>query len=155
MNAKWTAKGGKNHRIIMENSRRIAEIRTGSLRRFRAGTTDSKHPLPITRELLDRDLRASRASGTPTSGIPHIQAAAGRPSLATAEDPCTQQIGDCVLVPFREIQLVCDRLKSESVDQISRIGPLQHGLGVNHWFMGRNPGRREKQRLTMTDAAQS
>jgi len=83
MNAKWTAKGRKNHRIIMENSRRIAEIRTGSLRRFRAGRTDSKHPLPIARELLDRYLRASRASGSPTSGIPHIQAAAGRPSLAT------------------------------------------------------------------------
>jgi len=99
-------------------------------------------------------------SSIPGEWIPDLRHPAysggcGEAVTGYGEDPCTQQIGDCVLVPFREIQLVCDRLKSESVDQISRIGPLQHGLGVNHWFMGRNPGRRENQRLTMTDAAQS
>jgi len=66
-------------------------IRSKSCRKHKA-TTNSKHPLPVSENILNRDFKADRPGQKMVSDITYIPTDEGRPYLAGVMDLCGDKI---------------------------------------------------------------
>jgi putative transposase len=118
--------GHRCNRKTIEKLMCQAGLRAKTCRRFRVGTTDSRHKLPIAANLLDRQFQPSAKHQAWTMDITYIPTGEGWLYLAVVEDLYSRKIVGWSMSERIDSQLVADALDMAIQRERPRPGLLAH-----------------------------
>ncbi len=124
VHAELRAQGVRCSKQRVARVMRLAGIRACRARRRRR-TTDSRHPLPVAANLLQRDFAAPQANTKWAADITYIDTGEGWLYLAVVLDLCSRRVVGWALQPPLERQLVLDAL-AMALQQRRPTAPLLH-----------------------------
>jgi putative transposase len=110
----------------VENLMCKAGIRAATCRRFRVTTTDSRHPLPVAKNLLDRQFRPAARHRVWTMDITYIPTDEGWLYLALVEDLYSRKIVGWAMSASIDTALVAAALNMALVQERPGTGLLAH-----------------------------
>jgi len=103
-----------------------AGIRAKTAKKFRVSTTDSSHPHPVARNVVNRDFTPSRKNETWTADITYIPTGEGWLYLAAVEDLYSRKIVGWSMSERMESRLVVDALEMAIQRELPGEGLTAH-----------------------------
>lgn len=120
------AQGHACNRKTVARCMKQAGIRAKTVRKFRVSTTDSKHPHPVARNVVDRDFAPSRKNETWTADVTYIPTGEGWLYLAAVEDLYSRKIVGWSMSERMESRLVVDALEMAIQRELPGEGLTAH-----------------------------
>ena len=119
-------RGTRCDRKTVAKVMREAGIRSQTSRKFRVTTTDSNHPHPVAKNVLDRDFTADKANQKWVSDITYIATLEGWLYLAAVLDLCTRKVVGWSMSERIDSRLAVDALEMAVSRQVPDAGLIAH-----------------------------
>jgi putative transposase len=120
------AQGHACNRKTVARCMKQAGIRAKTAKKFRVSTTDSSHPHPVARNVVNRDFTPSRKNETWTADITYIPTGEGWLYLAAVEDLYSRKIVGWSMSERMESRLVVDALEMAIQRELPGEGLTAH-----------------------------
>lgn len=120
------AQGHACNRKTVARCMKQAGIRAKTVKKFRVSTTDSSHPHPVARNVVDRNFAPSRKNETWTADVTYIPTGEGWLYLAAVEDLYSRKIVGWSMSERMESRLVVDALEMAIQRELPGEGLTAH-----------------------------